>query len=63
MFGSHAKNIKDVLLGIESPQPLEFTKKRPRSVKIVKRDSRSIRMVRILGHLRLFVTQIGLDDT
>ncbi|KAL7600647.1 hypothetical protein Lser_V15G22368 [Lactuca serriola] len=49
VFGSHAKNIKDVLLGIESPQPLEFTKKRPRSVKIVKRDSRSIRMKLTIG--------------
>lgn len=50
MFGSRAKSIKDVLLGKELPQPLEFSKKRSRSVKIVKRDSRSIRTVRIMYH-------------
>lgn len=49
VFGSRAKSIKDVLLGKESPQPLEFTKKRSRSVKIVKRDSRSIRTKLIIG--------------
>ncbi|XP_076916384.1 uncharacterized protein LOC143576076 [Bidens hawaiensis] len=49
VFGSKAKNIKAVLLGEESPQPLEFSKKRPRSVKIVKRDSRSIRTKLSIG--------------
>ncbi|KAF5798117.1 putative CID domain-containing protein [Helianthus annuus] len=49
VFGSHAKNIKAVLLGEESPQPLEFSKKRSRSVKIVKRDSRSIRTKLSIG--------------
>ncbi|KAK9065100.1 hypothetical protein SSX86_016483 [Deinandra increscens subsp. villosa] len=49
VFGSRAKNIKAVLLGEESPQPLEFSKKRYRSVKIVKRDSRSIRTKLTIG--------------
>lgn len=49
VFGSRAKSIKGVLLGEESPQPLEFTKKRSRSVKIVKRDSRSIRTKLTIG--------------
>ncbi|KAD7117540.1 hypothetical protein R6Q59_005844 [Mikania micrantha] len=49
VFGSKAKNIKTVLLGEESPQPLEFSKKRSRSVKIVKRDSRSIRTKLTIG--------------
>lgn len=49
VFGSHAKNIKDVLLGEESPQPLELTKKRSRSVKIVKRDSKTIRTKLTIG--------------
>ncbi|XP_024964486.1 regulation of nuclear pre-mRNA domain-containing protein 1A isoform X1 [Cynara cardunculus var. scolymus] len=49
VFGSRAKNIKAVLLGEESPQPLEFTKKRSRSVKIVKRDLRSIRTKLTIG--------------
>ncbi|KAK1423725.1 hypothetical protein QVD17_19033 [Tagetes erecta] len=49
VFGSKAKNIKAVLLGEESPQPLEFSKKRSRSVKIVKRDSRSIRTKLTIG--------------
>ncbi|XP_076883376.1 uncharacterized protein LOC143532129 [Bidens hawaiensis] len=49
VFGSKAKNIKAVLLGEESPQPLEFSKKRPHSVKIVKRDSRSIRTKLSIG--------------
>lgn len=49
VFGSRAKSIKDVLLGKELPQPLEFSKKRSRSVKIVKRDSRSIRTKLTVG--------------
>nr|XP_043606674.1 regulation of nuclear pre-mRNA domain-containing protein 1B isoform X1 [Erigeron canadensis] len=49
VFGSRAKNVKDVLLGKESPQPLEFTKKRSRSVKIMKRDTRSLRTKLIIG--------------
>lgn len=49
VFGSRAKSIKDVMLGEELPQPLEFSKKRSRSVKIVKRDSRSIRTKLTIG--------------
>lgn len=45
VFG-HAKSIKSVMLGEELPQPLEFSKKRSRSVRIMKRDSRSIKTVR-----------------
>ncbi|KAK7281039.1 hypothetical protein RIF29_08683 [Crotalaria pallida] len=43
VFGSKARNLKDLMLGEEAPPPLEFGKKRSRSVKIVKRDSRSIK--------------------
>ncbi|XP_071703112.1 uncharacterized protein [Rutidosis leptorrhynchoides] len=49
VFGSRTKNIKDVLLGDKSPETLEFTKKRSRSVKIAKRDSRSIRTKLTIG--------------
>lgn len=46
VFGSRGQSLNDVMLGEELPQPLEFNKKRSRSVKIVKRDMRSIRTVR-----------------
>ncbi|PSS36715.1 Regulation of nuclear pre-mRNA domain-containing protein [Actinidia chinensis var. chinensis] len=53
VFGSRAQNIKDIMLGEELPPPLEFSKKRSRldtrSVKIVKRDSRSIRTKLTIG--------------
>lgn len=50
VFGSRAKStIKDVMLGEESPKPLEFSKKRSRFVTIVKRDSRSIRTKLTIG--------------
>ncbi|KAL8127460.1 uncharacterized protein LOC141721395 [Apium graveolens] len=50
VFGSRTKStIKDVMLGEGSPQPLEFSKKRSRSVSIVKRDSRSIRTKLTIG--------------
>lgn len=48
VFG-HAKSIKSVMLGEELPQPLEFSKKRSRSVRIMKRDSRSIRSKLTIG--------------
>lgn len=53
VFGSMAQNLKNVILGVEAPPPLEFNKKRSRtgSVRIVKKDSRSIRTVR----LRIFM--------
>lgn len=48
VFG-HGKSIKSVMLGEELPQPLEFSKKRSRSVRIMKRDSRSIRTKLTIG--------------
>ncbi|KAL3818889.1 hypothetical protein ACJIZ3_004794 [Penstemon smallii] len=49
VFGSRAQSLKDVMLGEELPPPLELGKKRSRSVKIVKRDSRSIRTKLSIG--------------
>ncbi|KAA8530911.1 hypothetical protein F0562_005630 [Nyssa sinensis] len=49
VFGSRAKSLKDVMLREELPPPLEFSKKRSRSVRIVKRDSRSIRTKLTIG--------------
>ncbi|KAF3440425.1 hypothetical protein FNV43_RR18709 [Rhamnella rubrinervis] len=44
VFGSRAQSLKEVMLGEEVPPPLELSnKKRSRSVKIVKKDSRSTR--------------------
>ncbi|XP_057501326.1 uncharacterized protein LOC130785216 isoform X2 [Actinidia eriantha] len=53
VFRSRARSLKDIMLGEELPPPLQFSKKRyhldTRSVKIVKRDSRSIRMKLTIG--------------
>lgn len=57
VFGSRVPNLKDAMLGEGSPLPLEFSKKRPRSarimkrdsVKILKRDSRSIKSKLSIG--------------
>ncbi|XAR73330.1 hypothetical protein NMG60_11007263 [Bertholletia excelsa] len=49
VFGSRSRNLKDLMLGEGSPPPLEFSKKRSRSVRIVKRDSRSIRTKLTIG--------------
>ncbi|GKV12150.1 hypothetical protein SLEP1_g23336 [Rubroshorea leprosula] len=49
VFGSRARSLKEVMFGEEVPPPLEFSKKRSRSVKIVKRDSRSIRTKLSIG--------------
>ncbi|KAL8151885.1 hypothetical protein V2J09_021693 [Rumex salicifolius] len=49
VFGSRTHNLKDVMLGGELPPPLELGKKRPRSVKIMKRDSRSIKTKLSIG--------------
>ncbi|GMN33600.1 hypothetical protein TIFTF001_004250 [Ficus carica] len=50
VFGSRARSLKEVMLGEDVPPPLEFSsKKRSRSVKIVKRDSRSIRTKLSIG--------------
>lgn len=47
VFGSRAKSLRDLMLGEDVPPPLELNKKRSRSVRIVKRDSRSIRTVQM----------------
>ncbi|XP_059640899.1 uncharacterized protein LOC132283040 isoform X2 [Cornus florida] len=49
VFGSRARSLKDVMLAEDLPPPLEFSKKRSRSVKITKRDSRSIRTKLTIG--------------
>lgn len=49
VFGSRARQLKEVMLGEEMPPPLELGKKRSRSVKIMKRDSRSIRTKLSIG--------------
>ncbi|KAF8405962.1 hypothetical protein HHK36_008042 [Tetracentron sinense] len=49
VFGSRARSLRDAMLGKESPPPLEFSKKRSRSVRIVRRDSRSIRTKLAIG--------------
>ncbi|VFQ81521.1 unnamed protein product [Cuscuta campestris] len=49
VFGSQAKSLNDVMLGNELPTPLQFHRKRSRSVKILKRDSRSIRTKLSIG--------------
>ncbi|EEF33412.1 regulation of nuclear pre-mRNA domain-containing protein 1B [Ricinus communis] len=49
VFGSSARSLKDVMLGKDAPPPLEFSKKRSRSVKIMKRDSRSIKTKLTIG--------------
>lgn len=46
VFGTKAQNLMDIMLGDEALPPLEFNKKRSRTVKIMRRDSRSIRTVR-----------------
>ncbi|KAF9681924.1 hypothetical protein SADUNF_Sadunf05G0053800 [Salix dunnii] len=43
VFGSRARSLRELMLGQDAPPPLEFSKKRSRSVKNTKRDSRSIR--------------------
>ncbi|CAK7334507.1 unnamed protein product [Dovyalis caffra] len=49
VFGSRARSLKEVILGEDAPPPLEFSKKRSRSVKIAKRDSRSTRTKSSVG--------------
>lgn len=49
VFGSKAHNLLDIMLRDEAPPPLEFSKKRARTVKIVRRDSRSIRTKLSIG--------------
>ncbi|XP_073059043.1 uncharacterized protein [Primulina eburnea] len=49
VFGSRAQNLRDAMLGVKLPPSLELGKKRSRSVRIVKRDSRSIRTKLSIG--------------
>ncbi|KAF7130638.1 hypothetical protein RHSIM_Rhsim10G0156000 [Rhododendron simsii] len=49
VFGSHAHGLKDLMLGEQLPPPLEFSRKRSRSVRIVKRDSRYIKTKLTIG--------------
>ncbi|KAK8934797.1 hypothetical protein KSP39_PZI015158 [Platanthera zijinensis] len=49
VFGSRARGLKDLMLGSEPPPPLELNKKRSRSVRIVKRDTRSIKIKLSIG--------------
>ncbi|KAG4920159.1 hypothetical protein JHK82_049113 [Glycine max] len=49
VFGSQARNLKDLMLGEDAPPPLEFGKKRSRSVRIAKRDSHSIKSKLSIG--------------
>ncbi|RWW25888.1 hypothetical protein GW17_00009752 [Ensete ventricosum] len=47
VFGSRARGLKELMLGSEPPPTLELNKKRSRSsVKIIRRDSRSVKIVR-----------------
>ncbi|MCL7030016.1 hypothetical protein MKW94_009744 [Papaver nudicaule] len=48
VFGSR-QSLKDLMLGKESLPPLELNRKRPRAVRIVKKDSRSIRTKLTIG--------------
>nr|KYP75826.1 Regulation of nuclear pre-mRNA domain-containing protein 1B [Cajanus cajan] len=47
VFGSRARNLKDLMLGENAPPSLEFGKKRLRSVRILKRDFHSIKSLRL----------------
>ncbi|KAL2498770.1 ENTH/VHS family protein [Abeliophyllum distichum] len=49
VFGSRNQSLGSVMLGEELPPPLEIGKKRSRSVRIVKRDSRSIKTKLTIG--------------
>lgn len=49
VFGSRTQSLKDIMLGEQLPPPLEFGRKRSRSVRIVKRDSRSIKTKLTVG--------------
>ncbi|KAL3613421.1 hypothetical protein CASFOL_042684 [Castilleja foliolosa] len=49
VFGSRAQSLKDVMLGEELPPPLVLRKKRSRSVRLLKKDSRSIKTKLSIG--------------
>ncbi|XP_071724743.1 uncharacterized protein [Rutidosis leptorrhynchoides] len=49
VFGSRARRLREVMMGGGAPPPLELSKKCSRSVRILKRDSRSIRTKLSIG--------------
>ncbi|KAM1068264.1 uncharacterized protein LOC126623358 isoform X1 [Malus sylvestris] len=72
VFGSRTRSLKELMLGEELPPPLELSgKKRSRSVRIVKRDSRSIRTKlsiggpaeKIVSAFHLVISEHPTEDT
>ncbi|KAJ4966716.1 hypothetical protein NE237_018565 [Protea cynaroides] len=49
VFGSQAQSLKDLMLGKELLPPLDFGRKRSRSVRILRKDSRSIKTKLAIG--------------
>ncbi|XP_058096663.1 UPF0400 protein C337.03 isoform X2 [Magnolia sinica] len=49
VFGSRARGLKNLMLGNEPPPPLELNKKRSRAIRILRRDSRSIKIKLAIG--------------
>ncbi|CAO2827822.1 unnamed protein product [Amaranthus hypochondriacus] len=49
VFGSKSKNLDDIIMKNEVPPALEFSKKRLRTVRIVRRDSQSIKTKLSIG--------------
>lgn len=62
VFGSHPQDLKDVMLGEQLPAPLEFKRKRSRAVKIIKRDTRSIKTVIIFSAILPFINTYKSKD-
>lgn len=62
VFGSHSQDLKDVMLGEQLPAPLEFKRKRSRAVKIIKRDTRSIKTVIIFSAILPFINTYKSKD-
>uniref|UniRef100_A0A7N0UPZ9 CID domain-containing protein n=1 Tax=Kalanchoe fedtschenkoi TaxID=63787 RepID=A0A7N0UPZ9_KALFE len=49
VFGSRSRSIRELMLGGEAPPPLEFSRRRSRSVRLLRKDSRSIKMKLSIG--------------
>ncbi|CAA7395088.1 unnamed protein product [Spirodela intermedia] len=49
VFGSRTHDLKELMLGNEPPPVLELSQKRSRSVRIIKRDSRSVKIKLSVG--------------
>ncbi|XP_050380303.1 uncharacterized protein LOC126797635 [Argentina anserina] len=71
VFGSRTKSLKELMLGEEVPPPLELSgKKRSRSVRVLKRDSRSIRTKlsiggsaeKIVSAFHLVISENSIED-